>query len=416
MSLRILVVSQFCWPENLRINELCIELVKRGNAVTVLTGWPNYPDGTIYPEFRARPADFSSFQGVEVVRVPIWPRQRNTFSLLLNYLTLAASASTFGAWRLRGRPFDVVFVFGASPVTQGFPGVLFRRLKRAPLVFWVLDQWPESLAAVGVITSKWALRLVGWGVSFIYNRCDSILSQSHTLKPLISKYTRNPERIGYFPNWSEGAENVASATPAPEVPAKDGVFNVMYAGNIGATQDFGAILDAASLLREHSRIRWLIVGDGRMAPWVREEIGRRGLGDSMLMLGRHPIERMPSFFRHADALLLALRDDPVFALTVPGKLQAYLAAGIPIIGMLNGEGTRIIEDSGAGIACAAGDSAALAAAVLRMASLPPDERAEMSRRGRAYALAEFDRQRLVENLDHHMQTLVRANPRKEAGA
>jgi glycosyltransferase involved in cell wall biosynthesis len=416
MPLRILVVSQYCWPENLRINELCVELVKRGNAVTVLTGWPNYPDGTIYPDFRARPGDFASFQGVEVVRVPIWPRQRNSISLMLNYLTLAASASLFGAWRLRGRPFDVVFVFGASPVTQGFPGVLFRRLKRAPLIYWVLDQWPESLAAVGVITSNWALRVVGWGVSFIYNHCDSILAQSHSLKPLISKYTRNPERVGYFPNWSEGAENVESAIPAPEVPPKDGVFNVMYAGNIGATQDFGAVLDAATALRGQTSIRWLIVGDGRVAPWVREEISLRGLEDSVLMLGRHPIERMPSFFRHADALLLSLRDDPVFALTVPGKLQAYLAAGIPIIGMLNGEGSRIIEESQAGISCAAGDSAGLAAAVLRMAGLSPEERAGMSQRGRAFALQEFDRQRLVENLDHHMQDLVRANKRKEGQA
>jgi colanic acid biosynthesis glycosyl transferase WcaI len=381
----------------------------------VLTGKPNYPGGTIYPEFRARPGDFARFQGVEVVRVPVWPRQRNSVSLLLNYLTFALSASLFGPWRLRGRPFDVVFVFGCSPVTQGLPGVLMGRLKRAPLVYWVLDQWPESLAAVGVVKSPTMLRLVGLMVSFIYDRCDAILAQSHALKPLIARYTRSPDRIGYFPNWSEGADDVEKATPASEVPPKEGAFDVMFAGNIGAGQDFEAVLDAAQSLRGNPRIRWLIVGDGRMAPWVREEAERRGLGDRFVMLGRHPIDRMPSFFRHADALLLSLRNDPVFALTVPGKLQAYLAAGIPVIGMLDGEGSRIIEESQAGFACAAGDSTGLAALVLRMASLPPHERTQMAERGRAYALREFDRQRLVENLDETLHALVRARPRADAG-
>jgi len=409
MSLRVLVVSQYFWPENFRINELTAELVRRGSSVTVLTGKPNYPDGSVFAEFRARPQEFARFHGAEVLRVPMWPRGRNGFSLMLNYLTFALSASLVGAWRLRRREFDVVFVFEPSPVTVGLPAVLLRRLKRAPLLFWVLDQWPETLTAVGALKSKFMLRLVGRLVSFIYDRCDVLLAQSKSMVHLVRRYTHPAERVVYFPNWSEPATDGESATTAPELPPKTGHFDVMFAGNIGESQDFGAILDAAHALRDHAHIRWLIVGDGRMAPWVREEIRRRGLESRFVMMGRHPPERMPSFFRHADALLVSLRADPVFALTVPGKLQSYLAAGIPIIGMLNGEGRQIIEDSRAGFSCDAGDSAGLASAVLRLAGLDASERAAMSARGRAFALKEFDRDSLISNLEALMQSLALSN-------
>jgi colanic acid biosynthesis glycosyl transferase WcaI len=406
MALRVLVVSHYFWPENLRINDLALELLRRGNSVTVLTGQPNYPEGSIYQAYRARPRDFDRYHGVEVVRAPIWPRGRNRVSLALNYVTFAAMGCLVGAWKLRRRKFDAIFVFGASPVTAALPAVLMRRLKRAPLLFWVLDQWPESLAAVGVVTSKWLLKVAGSMVSFIYNRCDAILSQSHALIPLVRKYTATPECVSYFPSWSEPVGQVASAMPAPEVPPKNGAFDVMFAGNVGAGQDFESILDAAEALRSYANIRWLVVGDGRMAPWVREEVVRRGLQEQFLMLGRYPLDRMPSFFRQADALLVSLRADPVFALTIPGKLQTYLETGIPILGMLDGEGKEIIEKSQAGFSCSAGDSAGLAAAVLKLSSMSVAERSAMADRGRAFALQEFDRDRLIGNLDRRMHRMA----------
>jgi colanic acid biosynthesis glycosyl transferase WcaI len=409
MAMRILVVSQYFWPENFRINELAAELAKAGNQVTVLTGKPNYPDGVVFADFLAKPRDFAAYRDVGIVRVPMTPRGRNSLSLMLNYFTFALSASVIGAWRLRGREFDAVFVFQASPATVGFPGVLLRRLKRAPLSFWILDQWPETLAAVGVIKSPRILRLVGRVMSYIYDRCDLVLAQSKSMVPLVQGYTANPGRVIYWPNWSEPMVDAPVTPDTPELPAKGEHFDVMFAGNIGAAQDFGAILDAAEALRAHPRIRWLIVGDGRMADWVRSEIGRRKLEDRFVMVGRHPPERMPSFFQRADALLVALRAEPVFALTVPGKLQSYLAAGVPIVGMLDGDGGRIIEESGAGFACGAGDSAGLAAAVLKLANCDAGERAVMSERGRAYARREFDRDTLIGNLAARMRDMAREN-------
>jgi colanic acid biosynthesis glycosyl transferase WcaI len=412
MGLRVLVVSQYFWPENFRINELVSELVARGNQVTVLTGIPNYPDGVVFREFRAAPREFTQYRGAEVLRVPLWPRGRGALSLVLNYFSYALSASVLGPWKLRGRSFDAILVCQLSPATVGLPGVLLRRLKRVPLLMWVLDLWPESLTAAGAVNSPRILRIAGRIVSYIYDRCDVVLAQSKAMMSLIAKRTHPPGRVGYFPSWCEAMQDPRDAPPAPELPAKAGKFDVMFAGNIGEAQDFGAILGAAECLRDDSRIRWLIVGDGRAAPWVREEIARRGLKSCFIMLGRHAPERMPSFFRQADALLLSLRDEPVFAITVPGKLQSYLSAGIPVLGMLNGEGAQIIEESGAGISCAAGDSTALAAAVLRLADLGPERRAELGDLGRQYAQREFNRDRLVAALEQRLQHLAQEHQQR----
>jgi glycosyltransferase involved in cell wall biosynthesis len=393
-------VSQHFWPENFRINDLVAELVARGHDVTVLTGLPNYPDGDIYPEFAAQPGRFTRYAGADIVRVPMVARGRSTLQLMLNFASFAVSGALLGPWRLRGRRFDAVFTFLNSPATAGLPATLLAALKSAPLIFWVLDLWPETLRAVGAVRSPLILRAVGRLMAFMYNRCAVILAQSRSFVPQIGRYCRHPERVVYFPNWAESLFKVAEAEPAPEVPLHVGSFDVMFAGNIGEAQDFPAILAAAEELRTESRIRWLIVGDGRMAGWVAAEVERRGLQQQVLLLGRFPVERMPSFYLHAGALLVSLKDDPIFAMTIPGKLQSYLAAGVPIVAMLNGEGADVIERARAGATCRAGDSAGLAAAVRRLANSSDTALAEMSRNALALSATEFDRHTLINRLEH----------------
>jgi colanic acid biosynthesis glycosyl transferase WcaI len=275
----------------------------------------------------------------------------------------------------------------------------------------VLDQWPESLAAVGVVRSKRLLALVGVLVRAIYTRCDLILSPSRLLVPRIASYCGAGQEIQYFPNWSESAYHAVGVEPAPEVPANFRGFSVMFAGNIGEAQDFPAILDAAAALRSHAEIRWLIVGDGRMAAWVRAEIDRRDLGERVILLGRFPADRMPSLFLHADALLVSLKRDEVFTMTAPGKLQSYLAAGRPVVAMLDGEGAAVVEEAQAGVTGPAGDGARLAANVLRLASLSTDERAAMGARGSSYAKREFSRISLVDRLETWLDDMVGSHGR-----
>ncbi len=399
--MRLLVVSQVFWPESFRINDLVEELGGRGHEVTVLTGLPNYPEGVVFPAYREDPERFRAYHGTRVLRAPILPRGKGKARLVLNYAAFVVSASLVGAFRLRGERFDAILVFQPSPITSALPALLIGRLKGSPVVLWTLDLWPETLRAVGVLRSPRLLALVGRLVTFIYRRCALVLGQSRAFATSVERYAGDRARFRYFPQWADAvfACDLATVEPAPETRPFAGGFNVLFAGNIGEAQDFPAILDAAERLRARRDIRWLVVGDGRSADWLRAEVARRDLGAQVILLGRHPLERMPAFFRAAGALLVSLRPDPVFAMTIPGKVQSYLAAGVPIAAMLDGEGARVVDEAGAGLTCAAGDSAGLASVVERLAGLSADERGAMGARGRAYAAAHFDRDRLVRQLE-----------------
>lgn len=403
--MRLLIVSQYFWPEGFRINDLVTELVGRGHEVTVLTGVPNYPDGVVFTEYRDNSASFAQFAGADVIRVPMLSRGKGALRLILNYLSFAMSASFMGPLRLRGRQFDAIFVYEPSPITVGVPAIVMKWFKKAPIAFWVLDLWPQSLQAVGAVKSPLVLKLVNRLVRAIYSGCDLVLAQSHSFVPKIASYLPDARRVVYFPSWAETIVPPENTLPAPEVPPSVGTFDIVFAGNIGEAQDFPTLLEAAELLVD-TPVRWLVVGDGRKADWVRSEIDRRGLGKSIVMLGRYPIERMPSFFRHADALLVSLKADPIFALTIPAKLQTYLAAGIPILATLDGEGAKVVEASGAGLAAQAGDAVGLALAVRRLMALDQADRREMGRRGRIYAHREFDRSELISRLEGWFEDLV----------
>lgn len=406
-AVQILIVSQYFWPENFRVNDLTQELVKRGHGVTVLTGIPNYPAGKVFDAFKADPDAFDHYAGAKVCRVPMFARGTGSLRLLLNYLSFVLAACLFGPWRLRGQFFDVIFVFEPSPVTVGLPAVLLGRLKQAPVVFWALDLWPETLAAVGVVRSPKVLAAIGCLVSFIYNRCALVLGQSRGFLKNIAKYCDDSSKIRYFPSWAEDVFCQDDLKYAPEVPRVEGAFNVLFAGNVGESQDFPAVLDAAESLKHNPAIRWLVVGDGRMTDWLRAEVSRRGLEQSFLLLGRFPVERMPSFYVHADALLVSLKRDPAFSLTIPGKVQSYLMAGLPLLGMLDGEGANVIRNAEAGLVCSAGDAACLAQSVLRLAAMSRVERLRLGSNGRDYANKEFNREVLMDRLEGWFVELAR---------
>jgi colanic acid biosynthesis glycosyl transferase WcaI len=397
--LRILVVSQYFWPENFRVNDLVNEWVQRGHDVTVLTGIPNYPVGKVFDAYREQPSAFGTYVGAEVVRVPLLPRGSGGLRLMLNYLSFVMGGGVLGPWRLRGKAYNVIFVFQASPVTVGLPAVWLGKIKKAPVVFWALDLWPETLSALGVVRSPQVLGLVGHLVRYIYNRCTMVLGQSRGFLASIAKYCDDKAKIHYFPSWAEDVFIDDSVKPALEVPVWANGFTVVFAGNIGEAQDMPAVLDAAERLKDNSNIRWVIVGDGRKSDWLQAEVARRGLDKQVLLPGRFPIERMPSFYAHADALLVSLKRDPVFSITIPGKVQSYLMAGIPLLGMLDGEGAAVIREAQAGLTCEAEDGPSLAQAVLALAALPTAERMQMGLNGRKYAQIEFGRTQLMDRMD-----------------
>jgi len=406
--MNILIVSQYFWPENFRVNDLSSELVDRGHVVTVLTGVPNYPDGKVFREFKKCPENYSNYSGVDVVRVPLISRGKSGFRLFANYLSFAFMASILGPIKLKGKKVDVIFVFQTSPVTVGLPAVLLKYIKKVPVTFWALDLWPETLEAMGVVKSKIIIKAIGLLVSFIYNRCDLLLAQSRSFIVYMQRHCNSSSTIEYFPSWAEDTFSNPHVKPASEVPnANSKMFSLMFAGNIGDAQDFPSILNAAERLKEHKDIRFLIVGDGRVASWVKKECSKRGLSKNTLLLGSYPVEKMPSFYAASDALLVSLKNEEIFNMTIPGKLQSYMASAKPIIGMLNGEGADILSKSGAGFVSAAGDSTGLAENILKMAKLSFPDRLNMGVSGRNFYKQEFDKKISIDRLESLLLSTIK---------
>lgn len=402
--LRILVVTQYFHPEPFRINDLVTGLQDRGHDITVLTGMPNYPEGSFYPGYGWMRPSQERFGTARVIRVPLVSRgQAKNWRLALNYLSFAFFAGLLGPLRCRGK-FDLVFVYEPSPITVGLPALLLGAIKRAPVMLWIQDLWPETLDAMG--QRGVALDLAARIADFVHRHCDSLLVQSRAFVPNLVARGIAQSRIRYLPNWAEDWYKSAAPATAPDPLARFKGFRILFAGNIGSAQSFETILAAATSLREHTDIHWIIVGDGLMRETVEQQIREHGLGKSVALLGRHPAESMPGYFAAADALLVTLRPDPVFALTIPSKIQSYLAAGKPIIGALDGEGARVIDGSRGGYACPAGDSAALADLVLRLAAMTPAERAAMGARGLAWFEEHFERSRLLDRLEGWMHELT----------
>lgn len=376
------------------------DLKERGHEVTVLTGLPNYPDGAVFSSFRQDPEAFTSYHGADVVRVPMLARGKRSISLILNYASFFLSASAIGPLKLRSREFDCVFVYAVSPIMAAIPAIVIGRLKRAPVFVWVLDLWPETLRAVGVLRNPRLLTMVGWMVSWIYNRTDYLLLQSHGFFENVKRYcTRNIDhkRLVYFPSWAEDDFSTSNSS-TDLIEADPAIFTVVFAGNLGEAQDFPAILEAASMLQGKVALRWVIVGDGRMSEWLTDQVRERAL-TNVHLLGRHPLEAMPGLFAVADALLVSLKTNDVFEKTIPGKVQAYLASGRPVLGMINGEAARVIRESGAGLACNSSDAQGLAHIVSELATMSPEVRREMGESGRRYYQEHYSKPKLMERLE-----------------
>lgn len=405
--MKILIVSQYFWPENFRINDLSTGLQEKGHEVTVLTGLPNYPGGKLFKGYSFVSPLEENFHGVRIIRVPLIPRgSGRSIRLALNYISFALVSSLLAPIRCRDK-FDIVFIFEPSPITVCFPAVMIKHLRKIPLFLWVQDLWPESLSATGAITSKSVLDKVERMVSFLYSKIDCILVSSQAYIPSVMKLSPPGHRIEYFPQFVESLyQPVKLPVEAHERSHLPSGFIVMFAGNIGVAQDFDTILSAAERIRHYGDIHWVIVGDGRNKGWVEEEIESRQLKATFHLLGQFPLDTMPHYFSLADVMLVTLKDDPIFALTVPGKIQSYLACAKPVISVLNGEGGRIIEESRSGYACKAGDAEGLADAVLRMYALAPDERLNMGLAGRAYFEIHFEREMLLDRLEAWMQNAV----------
>lgn len=402
--MKVLFVSQYFYPESFKGNDIVFDLVQRGHEVTVLTAKPNYPNGSFFKGYNFFNKREEYINGARVIRTPVYPRKNGIgLNLALNYVSFIFFSYFACIFRVKGQ-FDIIFVQQLSPVTMALPGLWIKRRKRIPLVLWILDLWPESMLATSKVRISLVTDYLNRLVKNIYNQSDAILISSEFFRNSVSDKIENAGKpIIYFPNWAEDVFSEASHSKV-DVPSLPTGFNIMFAGNIGEAQDFQTIVEAVKLTK-NAGINWIVVGDGRKGTWL-EMAKEKDKLENLILLGRFPLESMPRLFERADAMLVSLKDEPVFSLTVPAKIQAYMASGKIILGVLNGEGNELINKSSSGFAVPAGNFRSLANCAVKLKNLTDAERKVFSNNSRSYYDANFSKPMLMDKLEAILKGMV----------
>jgi glycosyltransferase involved in cell wall biosynthesis len=408
--LNLLIVTQYFWPESFIINDLVKTLRDQGHTITVATGKPNYPEGRIFDGYQAAGTVRETYDGnIDVVRVPLAPRRAaRALDLIRNYASFAWNGYRLFPALVKGRRFDAILVYMPSPITGAIPAMSIKRATGAHVAIWVQDLWPESIAATGHIRNPLVLRLVGRMVRWIYRSADTLLVQSHAFADAVARYAHR-DKIIYYPNSirTPADDPGADALLPPDlVRALDDEFAIVFTGNLGTVQDTPTIIDAARILQERrSPIKVVLVGSGSMSDWARKRAAELGL-HNLLFIGRLPTAAMPAIYRRAGGLLVTLKDVDALSQTVPSKMQAYFAAGRPVVAALRGEGARVLREAGAGLACAPENPAALADTMMALFEMSEADRRQLGAAGRSYFDRHFEMEgqaaRLVEILTERM--------------
>lgn len=395
---KILLVTQNFYPENFKSNDIAFELVKKGYEVDVLTSIPNYPEGRYYKGYGIFSKRVQRIDRVKIYRALQTPRGKKASSigLSLNYLTYAFFASIWAFFfALFKRKYHSVIVHQTSPITQAYPGIVVSKVQKVPLYMWVLDIWPDAMVSGGGVKNKTILSFMNNRVKNIYHKCDKILISSKKMSESILSKGDFKDKIIYFPNW---AESIFENPDYKETPQLPGGYKIMFAGNLGGAQDLESVLKASLLLKE-TEVKWILIGEGSKKEWIEEFIERNSLQNSVFLLGRYPIELMPSFYKQADALLLTLRSKfPHLKMIVPAKLQTYMTSGKPIIGMIDGGAADLIREADCGLSVNASDYKGLAELIIDKVLQNKDEFAVKGENGRKYFEENYTLDGCINNL------------------
>lgn len=336
------------------------------NDVTVITGIPNYPDGKIPSGYGFFTKRREVLEGIKVKRLWLIPRGSGSKPrMILNYLSYFISSLIYTLYiSLFKKKYDVIFVHHTSPIFITISPIIYKWLRKPKMILWDLDMWPDTLVALDIIKSKKMIQSLESLVKWIYKKYDKILIGSNSFAEK-AKIRVASSKVEYFPNWAEDIFIEGKLLVPDNKPVFPAGFTIMYTGNIGEAQDFENVSNAMILLKDKD-ITWLIVGGGRWQNKLKEKISKEGITNEVIFYGNNPIKTMPYFFSKADVVFLSLQNKDVFTKTVPAKLQAYMGAGKPIVGMISGEGNQIIKQANCGIAVESGDYEGFANAILKI--------------------------------------------------
>ena len=403
--MNILIVTQYFYPEEFRINEVVKSLKNNGNKITIISGLPNYPQGKIYKGYKSLIPKIYEYNSCTVYRVPILSRGKSKIKLSFNYFSFVLSASFFGFWFIKNKNFDFVYCYAPSPLLQAIPGIIFSKSKKIPFILNVQDIWPESISATGNIKNKYILNLINILVSKIYKNSSYIFVPSKSFKKSIEQY-KSSEKIYYIPNSVDKIFLLKKPFPDQELDTLfSNCFSCVFAGNLGQAQDLDVIIDAAKKITSYNDIRIIIFGEGNRYKWLKAQKNKYKLSNLYIM-GRYPMSKMPNILLKSSCLLITLKNNEIFKKTIPNKLQAYLALGRPIIGSISGEGAEIINESGAGLICNHGSERDLADSILFLKSLNKNKLLKMGQKGNTYFNKHFDHDKLINQMENIFLDLI----------
>ena len=394
----ILVVSQYFYPEQFRINDMCQEWIKRGYKVTVLTGIPNYPQGKFYTGYGYIKKRQETWEGINVIRIPLIPRGKNALGLVLNYFSFLVSGFF---WNLvTNVDADYVFIFGISPLTQALIGTRYAKRHSIPCCLYVQDLWPENVESVTGIHNEFVLRPIGKMMNSIYRDCSILFATSESMvKKIQERVFENKDKILFWPQYSEEFYDILPKCTLPDMKENES-YKIIYTGNIGYAQGLEILPKIARKLKNAAvRCEFYIIGDGRYKETLYLDIKNRDVEDMFFLLGKKQPEEIPKYMAVCDAAFLSFADEPIYEMTIPAKLQSYMACGMPILAVAKGETKRIIERAECGIAIENSDIDQVFLAIQNMVKDASLKKEIHGKRAREYCEIHFNKRKLMDYFD-----------------
>ncbi len=400
MKKHILVISQYFYPEQFRINDLTCEWVKQGYKVTVLTGIPNYPAGKFYDGYGWFKKRKETWNGIDIIRIPLIARGHSAVGMVLNYFSFVISGFLWKCFtKVKA---DLVFTFEVSPMTQALIGVWYSKRRKIPNYLYVQDLWPENVEIVTGIRNSIVIKPISKMVNYIYKNCDKIFATSPSFVNEIQKrLNKNKEKVIYLPQYAE--DFYKETTKKSDLIPQDDVLNITFTGNVGNAQGLEILPVTAKILKENNMlVRFNIVGDGRNKENLLKQIAENNVEEYFNMVGRVPATDIPDILSASDAAFLSFAENELFQKTIPAKLQSYMACACAIIGAVDGESKRIIEESGAGIVSKIGDAKSLADAIVEFSVASLQDKEKMRASSLAYCEKHFDKSKLINFLNNEI--------------
>lgn len=398
-SKHILVVSQYFYPEQFRVNDICEEWIKRGYKVTVLTGIPNYPQGEFYKGYGLLKNKSEKYKNIDIVRIPIIPRGHNALMLLLNYISFIISGVLWVM--LTKLKADYVFIYEVSPMTQALPGVWYAKKQKIPCYLYVMDLWPENVEYVTGIKNKLLIDFIHRMVDYIYKRCDIIFTSSKSFINAIRLRGVGESKLKFWPQYAEDYYKPLPGGICTDIP-QDGVLNIIFAGNIGFAQGLDILPDTAVMLKNKKvKIRFNIVGDGRAKDMLVRLVREKDVLEYFNFIDKQPAQRIPELISSCDVSLICLSKSKVFEITLPAKLQSCLACGKPILVSADGEIQSVINEAGAGLCSDAGSAKMLTERIIELMNMDSNRIHDMSRNAIEYSRKYYNKEKLLDEIEEY---------------